>query len=97
MKDLHQVIIRPVITEKAMEQKEKLNKVTFEVAKDANKMEIKEAVEKLFNVKVEKVNVINVHGKRRVRFGRVLGKEPSWKKAIVTLKPGYSIEFFEGA
>lgn len=97
MKDLHQVIIRPVITEKAMEQKEKLNKVTFEVAKDANKMEIKEAVEKLFNVKVEKVNVINVRGKRRVRFGRVLGKEPSWKKAIVTLKPGYNIEFFEGA
>lgn len=97
MRDPHEVIIRPVITEKAMEQKERLNKVTFEVARDANKLEIKEAVEKLFGVKVEKVNVINVHGKRRYRFRRPVGKEPDWKKAIVTLKPGYTIDFFEGA
>lgn len=97
MRDPHQVIIRPVITEKALEHKEKYNKVTFEVVRDANKMEIKEAVEKLFGVKVEKVNVINVHGKRRYRFRRLVGKEPDWKKAVVTLKTGYSIDFFEGA
>jgi len=97
MRDPHEIIVRPIITEKAMEQKEKFNKVTFEVRKDANKLEVKEAVEKLFGVKVEKVNIINVHGKRRYRFGRFLGKEPSWRKAIVTLKAGYKIEFFEGA
>ncbi|HEX15641.1 MAG: 50S ribosomal protein L23 [Deltaproteobacteria bacterium] len=96
MRDPYSVIIRPVITEKATLQKERDNKVTFQVAKDANKAEIKEAVEKLFNVKVEKVNVMNVRGKRR-RLGRIVGKKPDWKKAIVTLKPGYSIDFFEGA
>lgn len=96
MKDLREVIIRPVLTEKAMEHKEKYNKVTFEVARDANKLEVKQAVEQLFGVKVEKVNIITVHGKRRYRFRRLVGKEPDWKKAVVTLKPGYTIELFEG-
>lgn len=95
MRDPYEIIKRPVITEKATLQKERQNKVTFEVARDANKAEIKEAVEKLFNVKVEGVNVMNVRGKRR-RLGRLWGKRPDWKKAIVTLKPGYSIDFFEG-
>jgi len=54
-------------------------------------------VEQLFGVKVEKVNVVNVHGKRRYRFRRLVGKERDWKKAIVTLKEGYSIDLFEGA
>jgi len=85
-----------VITEKATLQKERENKVTFVVAKDANKAEIKEAVEKLFNVKVLKVNVMNVRGKRR-RFRWIEGKRPDWKKAIVTLSPADRIEFFEGA
>ncbi len=96
MKDIYSVIIRPVITEKATLQKERENKVTFVVAKDANKAEIKEAVEKLFNVKVLKVNVMNVRGKRR-RFRWIEGKRPDWKKAIVTLSPADKIEFFEGA
>ncbi|RLA82799.1 MAG: 50S ribosomal protein L23 [Deltaproteobacteria bacterium] len=96
MKDIYSVIIRPVITEKATLQKERENKVTFVVAKDANKAEIKEAVEKLFNVKVLKVNVMNVRGKRR-RFRWIEGKRPDWKKAIVTLSPADRIEFFEGA
>ena len=96
MKDIYSVIIRPVITEKATLQKERENKVTFVVAKDANKAEIKEAVEKLFNVKVLKVNVMNVRGKRR-RFRWIDGKRPDWKKAIVTLSPADRIEFFEGA
>lgn len=96
MKDPYSIIIRPVITEKATVQKERENKVTFQVARDANKAEIKEAVEKLFKVKVDKVNVINVKGKPR-RLGRITGKKPDWKKAIVTLKPGHSIDFFEGA
>ncbi|RLA94646.1 MAG: 50S ribosomal protein L23 [Deltaproteobacteria bacterium] len=95
MRDPYEIIKRPVITEKATLQKERENKVTFEVARDANKAEIKEAVERLFNVKVEGVNVMNVRGKRR-RLGRLWGKRPDWKKAIVTLKPGYSIDFFEG-
>ncbi len=95
MKDPYEIIKRPVITEKATLQKERENKVTFEVARDANKAEIKETVERLFNVKVEGVNVMNVRGKRR-RLGRLWGKRPDWKKAIVTLKPGYSIDFFEG-
>jgi len=96
MKDIYSVIIRPVITEKATLQKERENKVTFVVAKDANKAGIKEAVEKLFNVKVLKVNVMNVRGKRR-RFRWIKGKRPDWKKAIVTLSPADKIEFFEGA
>ena len=96
MKDIYSVIIRPVVTEKATIQKERENKVTFVVAKDANKAEIKEAVERLFNVKVLKVNVMNVRGKKR-RFRWIEGRKPDWKKAIVTLSPADKIEFFEGA
>jgi large subunit ribosomal protein L23 len=95
MKDLYQIIKRPVITEKSTALKEELNQVVFEVDPKANKLEIKEAVEKLFNVKVLKVRTIKVKGKKR-RLGRLEGKEKDWKKAIVTLRPGDRIEFFEG-
>jgi large subunit ribosomal protein L23 len=90
----YEVIRRPVITEKNTLLSEQ-NKYTFEVAKDANKPQIKAAVEMAFKVKVVSVNVIHVPGKMR-RAGRRRGMTPSWKKAIVTLVPGDKIELFEG-
>ena len=96
MKDIYQVIKKPLITEKANILKEKANKVAFVVAQDANKAEIKEAVERLLKVKVLKVNCSSMTGKTR-RLGRTSGKRPDWKKAVVTLRPGDRIEFFEGA
>jgi large subunit ribosomal protein L23 len=96
MRDIYQVIRRPLITEKANILKEKDNKVAFVVYPGANKAEIKEAVERLLKVKVLKVNVSTMKGKTR-RMGRNIGKRPDWKKAVVTLRPGERIEFFEGA
>ncbi len=96
MKTVHDVIIRPLImTEKGETLKEEQNKVLFEVSRGANKIEIKQAVEKLFNVEVIDVNTLNVRGKTG-RVGRRAGKRPNWKKAIVTLVEGDTIEFFEG-
>ena len=95
MKDLRQVIRRPVITEKSTIERETRNIVTFAVHLDANKHEIKRAVETLFDVKVERVRTSNVRGKMR-RVGRKEGQRPSWKKARVQLRAGDSIEFFEG-
>ena len=89
------IIRRPVITEKATWLKEKSNKYVFEVSKDCNKIEIKSAVEKLFGVTVKNVQTYTTHGKVRSR-GRFSGKRPDWKRAIVQLKDGDSIEFFEG-
>lgn len=89
-----EVLRRPIITEKNTALLGQ-NKYTFEVAREANKPQIKEAVEKAFNVKVTAVNVINVPGKMR-RFGRHRGMSPAWKKAVVTLKEGDKIELFEG-
>ena len=91
----HDIIIRPVITEKSSSLMA-LNKYTFEVHKNANKIQIRKAVEEAFNVKVESVNTINVKGKLR-RRGTAKGYTRSWKKAIVALKPDQHIEFFEGA
>ncbi len=89
------IILRPVITENSMDGIAD-RKYTFEVAKDANKVEIKAAVEKLFGVKVAKVNTINVDGKLR-RYGRYEGFTASRKKAIVTLtEDSKTIEFFDG-
>lgn len=89
------VILRPVITEKSTRQREKQNKVTFEVKQDAEKHAIKRAVERMFEVKVEKVNVQHRPGKmRRVRFREGLTRET--KRAVVTLAAGSKIEFFEG-
>ncbi len=94
MKDPHDIIIRPLITEKTMSMKEE-NKYVFEVAKNANKTEIKNALEAIFGVKVEKVNVLNMLGKQK-RVGAHVGRRSSWKKAIVKLKDdSKSIEFFE--
>jgi large subunit ribosomal protein L23 len=96
MKDIYQIIKRPLITEKANILKEKENKVSFVVDRGANKAEIKEAVERLLKVKVLEVHVSNMKGKPR-RLGRTMGKRSDWKKAVVTLRPGDHIEFFEGA
>ncbi|WIF95591.1 50S ribosomal protein L23 [Caminicella sporogenes] len=95
MKTPYDIIIRPVITENSMAQMAE-KKYTFEVDKRANKTEIKQAVEKIFGVNVEKVNTIKVVGKEK-RMGRHVGKTRSWKKAIVKLtKDSKEIEFFEG-
>ncbi len=97
MKNLYEVIRRPLITEKATAARESQHAVCFEVHRDATKPEIKKAVEALFSVKVEDVRVANVHGKVK-RQGRYVGKRPDWKKAYVVLKKGEKmIEFFEQA
>ncbi len=92
MKDPREVIIRPVITEHSYDMMEK-NTYTFEVAKDSNKVEIRQAVEAIFNVKVVRVNTINVKSKpKRMRYQ--LGRTRTWKKAMVTLQQGDTIELF---
>ncbi len=92
----YDIIRRPVITEKTNIQKDEANQVTFEVDPRANRIEVKRAVEQIFNVKVADARTMNVRGKVK-RRGRILGKRRNWKKAIVTLMPGERIEFFEGA
>jgi large subunit ribosomal protein L23 len=97
MKNLYEVIRRPLITEKTTALKETQRSLCFEVHKDASKPEIKKAVESLFGVKVQDVRVANVHGKVK-RQGRYVGRRPDWKKAYVVLKPGEKmVEFFEQA
>ncbi|MBA7627562.1 50S ribosomal protein L23 [subsurface metagenome] len=91
---LYEVLRRPLITEKNTELQAQ-GKYAFEVAREANKPQIKQAVEKAFKVKVTAVNVVAVHGKVR-RVGRRQVLTPAWKKAIVTLAPGDKIELFEG-
>lgn len=96
MKTVHDVIIKPlVLTEKGENLKDDNNKYLFKVAFKATKPEIKSAIEKLFNVGVSEVNTMIVRGKTG-RLGRRIGKRPNWKKAIVTLNEGETIEFFEG-
>ena len=107
-KPAHQIIKRPLLTEKGTKLRETGGrlpstvseedvkaKVFFEVAYDANKIEIRQAIEALFNVKVADVHTQVVRGKER-RVGRFIGRRQSWKKAIVTLHRGNKIEFFEG-
>ena len=96
-KQLHAygIITRPLITEKAQTMAAHQNKYAFEVDKRANKMQIKEAVEIAFSVKVGAVNTCMMKGKMR-RYGRAETKQPDWKKAVVTLAPGEKIELFEG-
>ncbi|MFH0844220.1 MAG: 50S ribosomal protein L23 [Pseudomonadota bacterium] len=93
--DVYQVIKGPHITEKSSLQKELKNQITLKVDKRANKIEIRHAVETLLKKKVVDVQTMNMRGKSR-RIGRNEGKRPDWKKAIVKLAPGESIEFFEG-
>jgi len=108
MRSAQSIIRRPLLTEKSSRLRETggaafapnegesySQKVVFEVARDANKIEIRRAVEKLFKVTVQDVRTLVVRGKIK-RVGRFSGQRPSWKKAFVTLKPGDNIEFFEG-
>ena len=91
----HQIIRRPLITEKGIRNNEEHNTVVFQVDRSANKLQIKEALEALFQVKVVHVNTLNMQGKKkRVRTRE--GRRPDWKKAYVTLREGDSITFFEG-
>lgn len=95
MRDPYQIIERPLLTEKAMDLSQ-AGKYTFRVNRDANKIEIAEAVQRIFNVHVTKVNTVTVKGKKK-RVGRFPeGKTADWKKAIVTLAAGQSITLFEG-
>ena len=93
--DLHSVIQRPIVTEKSAIAREEANIATFRVDPAATKHDIRRAVEMLFEVKVENVRTMNQPGKKR-RVGKKIGRKPSWKKAIVELAPGNTIEYFEG-
>ncbi|MDQ4075305.1 MAG: 50S ribosomal protein L23 [Chloroflexota bacterium] len=93
--NVYEVIKRPIVTEKSMDQSEWDNQYTFEVALEANKPQIKAAVEKLFEVEVIDVRTMIIKGKTR-RWGRNYYQTKDWKKAVVTLAPGESITFFEG-
>jgi large subunit ribosomal protein L23 len=95
MKEAHQIIKRPLITEKSTRQKEEGNQIAFVVDPKAGKIQIRQAVEKLFKVKVLSVRTMNVVGKKK-RLGRFIGRKSDWKKAIVKLREGDRIEFFEG-
>ena len=95
MSDIHQIIQRPIITERSTIEREERNIVTFEVDPRASKPQIKEAVERLFAVSVLDVRTARIRGKNR-RMGRNVGRKPLWKKARVRLAEGQSIEFFEG-
>ncbi len=95
MKDAYSVIKSPVITEKSMAKTTEGNKVVFWVDPSANKKDIKEAVEKAFNVKVITINTLRMPGKIK-RLGKFSGKRPTRKKAYITLKEGDKIEMFEG-
>ena len=95
MSNARDIIIRPIITEKSMQLMDAENKITFEVAKGANKTNVRQAVEEIFKVNVEKVNTISMKSKSK-RVGYHLGKTSEWKKAIVTLKAdSKTIEFFD--
>jgi large subunit ribosomal protein L23 len=91
----NEIIKRPLITEKTSIQKEQYNQLTFEVDRRANRIEIKRAIEIVFNVRVSDVKTMQVTGKIKQR-GRITGKRRDWKKAIVKLMPGERIDFFEG-
>ncbi|MEM7166284.1 MAG: 50S ribosomal protein L23 [Planctomycetota bacterium] len=93
MKDLHTIIKSAVITEKSTDVTDKRNAYTFKVATDSNRIEIKNAIEEIFDVKVKKVNTLRQSGKRK-RIGRSLGMTRGYKKAVVTLQPGHKIDVF---
>ena len=95
MRNIHQVIVRPLITEKSTDQLDRLQAYTFVVNCGANKIEISQAVETLFKVKVKDVRTMQYRGKER-RVGRNVGRRAAWKKAVVTLREGDTIEIFEG-
>jgi len=94
--NIFDVLRAPNMSEKTLSLKEEANQFAFEVDQRANKIQIKESIEKSFKVSVLKVRTMNVRGKKK-RLGRYQGLKSSWKKAIVTLKEGDTIEYFEGA
>ncbi len=95
MNSIHDIIRRPLLSEKGNILNESENKVLIEVTRDANKIEIKRAIEKIFKVNVASVHTLNIHGKKK-RLGRHEGRTRNWKKAIVTLKSGEKLDFLEG-
>lgn len=94
MRDPRSIILRPLVTEKGSRLREIGNKYLFSVAPDANRIEVKRAVQEIFHVKVKSVKTIVMHGKVK-RMGVFEGKRPDWKKAVVTLEEGQSIDLFE--
>ncbi len=94
--DLYDIVRAPRITEKGTRLKEQSNVLTFEVKADANKVQVRKAIEGIFKVKVADVTTVNCPGKKK-RMGQREGRRSDWKKAYVTLKPGEKIEIFEGA
>lgn len=98
MTTLYEVLRRPLVTEKSNYQNRKLNQYVFEVASEATRTMVKDAIETLFDVKVERVNIINTAAKRgrRARSRRLLVRKPGYKKAIVTLQAGQTLQIFEG-
>jgi large subunit ribosomal protein L23 len=95
MSDFHKILMKPLVTEKSMQSLQESNRVSFKVKRDANKIQVRTAVEQIFEVTVESVNMVTVRGKKK-RFGRNVGQSKDWKKAIVKLKEGDKIELFEG-
>jgi large subunit ribosomal protein L23 len=95
MKGPYQVVLKPLLTEKGTRLKDEANQYLFRVAKTANKIEIKRAIEQLFKVTVVDLRTIRVRGKAK-RLGRFQGRRPDWKKAVATLKTGDSIDLYEG-
>jgi large subunit ribosomal protein L23 len=93
--DIYSVIKKPLVTEKSTVARDEGNKYIFEVDRRATKIEIRNAVEKIFKVKVVTVRTMNFTGKKK-RVGRIIGSRSDWKKAVVTLAPGSAIEVFEG-
>jgi large subunit ribosomal protein L23 len=91
----YDILIGPLLTEKSDLQKKSNNQVTFKVDRRANRVEIKDAVERNFNTQVKQVRTMQLKGKVKQR-GRIIGKKKDWKKAIITLMPGHKIDFFEG-
>jgi large subunit ribosomal protein L23 len=94
---VYEIVKRPIITEKSQDQVDFLGQYTFEVDRRANKLQVKRAVEQIFDVTVMSVNILTVPPKRGRYGNRRVVKKPSWKKAIVTLAPGETISIFEGA
>lgn len=95
-RDPREILLKPILTEKSMRLKEEQNVVTFMVRPDANKVEVRSAVEAVFNVKVTSVRTTSYEGKMK-RMGRFQGRRPDWKKAVVQLAPGHTIDLVEGA
>ncbi len=93
--DIYSVIKKPLVTEKSTIARDEDNKYFFEVDRDATKIDIRNAIEKIFKVKVMNIHTANVTGKKK-RMGRIVGRRRNWKKAVVTVAPDNAIEVFEG-